>query len=471
MVVQDYFAIPPEINSALLSTGPGIGSLLSTGGAWHMLSAEYFSAAIELRAVVSTVRGGAWDGPSADRYADANHAYVMWLEHAAADAEALAQSHFEAASAFAVAVTTTPTLAELAANHGMHAALLGTNILGINAIPLAMNEADYIRMWLQAAEAMTVYELSTAVALQDLPKTPTAPQIVAGELLATFPCRSGEAAVSGQALERSESTFNILVDIVRSLTGPLEVLSRELATIDVGDLVRLLMTDPAAAAAALSSLGTALLAYAIWQTTIASIVWGSMLLGPALAIPLATTLGDPKGAEPEEESVPTGADPTPSKPVRVGVESRLPTSSLGPGAMPGPSSSAPTPSANAQSTVVGSGSTPAGPTATLYAYGMRPEDPGDGPGHRPRVRDEEQVAVHEAREASAPAPAAPPQLRERRRRRRSQNKDRSEVMAPETIEVRPEQSRHQGLTPRGRCGAPKDGPSGMQPLLPATWDR
>src|ERR1700691_5857016 len=213
MTAPVWMASPPEVHSVLLSSGPGPGSLLVAAGAWTSLSAEYASAAGDLTTLLGAVQAGVWEGPSAEQYVSAHAPYLAWLAEASANSAGAAAQHEIAAAAYTAALAAMPTMPELAANHVIHGVLIATNFFGINTIPIALNEVDYARMWIQAATTMATYQAISGTALASAPRTTTAPPVLkTNNALAA----AAKPPASGEFLT---DIFNHLVQLIQDPSG------------------------------------------------------------------------------------------------------------------------------------------------------------------------------------------------------------------------------------------------------------
>lgn len=160
----DFGALPPEINSLRMYTGPGPLSLIAAAVAWDGLAAELHAASSCYRTVIAGLTTQRWMGPSSLAMASAFAPYMAWTAGAAARAaESAGQARLAVEVYEAAFVATVPPPA-VAANRAQLAMLVATNFFGQNAAAIAATEAEYGEMWAQDAAAMYEYAAGSAAA-------------------------------------------------------------------------------------------------------------------------------------------------------------------------------------------------------------------------------------------------------------------------------------------------------------------
>lgn len=171
---MNYGALPPEINSGRMYSGPGPGPMLAAAAAWDTLAIDLYTAAAAYAAAISGL-GVAWTGPAAAAMAQAAAPYAAWLSTTAMQAEQAASQAKMAAAAYETAFIMTVPPPAVAANRALSMTLIWTNFFGQNTPAIAATEAEYVEMWAQDATAMYGYASSSAAAARLTPfNTPPA---------------------------------------------------------------------------------------------------------------------------------------------------------------------------------------------------------------------------------------------------------------------------------------------------------
>ncbi|KZS70397.1 hypothetical protein A4G29_21780 [Mycobacterium kansasii] len=198
---MDYAALPPEVNSARMYTGPGCGPMLAAALAWDSLSSELSAAAQEYETVIAGMTSGPWRGPASSAMAAAVGPYIAWLATTASQALQASAQAKAAAAAYEAAFAMTVPPAVIAANRAQLASLVATNLFGQNTPAIAATEALYGQMWAQDAAAMYGYAASSVAATQ-LDPFADAPMTTSGDAGALVQAGSATSTPSQGALSQ-----------------------------------------------------------------------------------------------------------------------------------------------------------------------------------------------------------------------------------------------------------------------------
>ena len=170
-----WHAMPPELNTSRLRAGAGPAPMLQAAAGWEAFSVMLETQADELMSSLSALTG-AWSGTAGERAVQATMPMVQWLRTVSMQALKRSLQAAAQAASYTTALAITPPLPEIELNHVTHAVLEGTNFMGVNAVPIGLNEADYfIRMWNQAAGAMDGYQIETTLNTTFEPVEPDTP--------------------------------------------------------------------------------------------------------------------------------------------------------------------------------------------------------------------------------------------------------------------------------------------------------
>ena len=222
---MDFGALPPEVNSARMYSGPGSSSLQAAASAWNGLAAELSSAASGYDKVITELASDEWMGPASASMASAAQPYVSWMSTTATQAEQAATQARLAAAAYeqAFAAVVPPPL--IAANRAVAAEALQYNVFGQYTPLIAQLEAQYGEMWAQDSAAMYAYAGQSATAAQ---VTPFSSPAVTTDPAGT--AAQAAAVTSAAGTSGASGSQSILQELTSSLSTSLQGLAPPAST-------------------------------------------------------------------------------------------------------------------------------------------------------------------------------------------------------------------------------------------------
>ncbi|WP_101953435.1 PPE family protein [Mycobacterium intracellulare] len=221
---MDYGALPPEVNSGRMYSGPGSGPMLAAAAAWDGLAIELYTTAATYNSLIAELTG-VWMGPASATMATASAPYAAWLTATAAHADQTAVQAKAAAGAYEAAFAMTVPPPVIAANRAQLMTLIATNFFGQNLPAIAETEAHYAEMWAQDAVAMYDYAAASAgasalIGFDQAPST-TNPAGQAGQAAAVAHAAdtSTQSSASTPGLANLESASSALLNAPSGSSG------------------------------------------------------------------------------------------------------------------------------------------------------------------------------------------------------------------------------------------------------------
>jgi PPE-repeat protein len=224
-MVFDFGALPPEINSGKIYSGPGSTPLLAAATAWDALASELQTTAASYGSTIGELTSS-WQGPSSEAAASAAAPYTAWLSSTAAQAEQTASQAQAAAGAYEAAFAASIPPPVIAANRAALALLVATNFLGQNTPAIAANEATYAEFWAQDAGAMYGYAGAATTASQLTPFT-EAPATTNDSGQATQAASTAQSAAASTA----DSTTDAIEAFLTQLNTDFTQFGTEISTL------------------------------------------------------------------------------------------------------------------------------------------------------------------------------------------------------------------------------------------------
>lgn len=152
-----YWGIPPEVNAFRLTmAGAGPTAHVPAATAFETVSATHIQQAAQMSSTTANT-GGSYLGAAGVAMAASAAAHSAWMGAAGAYAQKSAKTVESGMGMYSGAVAATVPFGQIVANRTRVATLHATNILGVNTIPIAEGEAEYVEYWGQNASAMMSY--------------------------------------------------------------------------------------------------------------------------------------------------------------------------------------------------------------------------------------------------------------------------------------------------------------------------